>query len=163
MEIDIFPVLGSNEPLTRAFDVMTASSRSGVVVESHDSYSLIEAVDVVVGIAEQGSHAVLGQVQNGVPLPLLQPSDLGLTTFDFRLGSTHHALEQYLDGQKTSLALLVVTGWRALVASRNEYKMPEQAAPKDCFCKTDRKPVSPGVDKGDCPHDTRHLGSVRCR
>lgn len=166
MEIDLFPVVTAFETLGAAFDVMTHSNRSALVVdsgpESGSRYAFVEAVDIVIAMAEQSAN-VLGPLTGRTPLRLVQPRDVGLTAFLFGVNLADAALERYFEASMDRFVLLAITGTRAVVASRNESDMPEQASPKDCFCTIDRKPVSPGKNYGNCPYDARHGGSVRCR
>jgi hypothetical protein len=162
MQIDIFPVVWPEMPLQAAFDAMKSENRSAVVVNSISSFSLVEAVDVVVAIAEKTATNLVPLTKRH-PMTLIQPADVGLSVFDFREGAPHVALEKYLRDSKAVFALVGLTSARAIVASRHEDDMPVQAGPKDCFCKSDRKEVLPGKNGGNCPHDASHVGTVRCR
>jgi hypothetical protein len=166
MEIDVFPVVTSGVPLDTAFGTMTHLNRSAMVVDSGPlsaaRYAFVEAADVVFAMSD-GVGKVEQPLTSRTPLRLLRPMDLGLQTFIFGVSEADGALERHFAQFQDDLVLLAVTGTRAVVASRHEYKMPEQATPKDCYCTLDRKPVSPGKNHGDCPHDRRHSGAVRCR
>jgi hypothetical protein len=166
MEIDIFPIVFAGETLDSAFGSMTYLNRSAMVVDSGplsaDRYAFVEAADVVFAMSD-GVKKVEQPLTSRTPLRLLRPMDLGLQAFIFGVSEADGALEKFFAGVQDDLALLAVTGTRAVVVSRHEYKMPGQATPKDCYCTLDRKPVSPGKNHGDCPHDRRHSGSVRCR
>lgn len=166
MEIDLFPVVTPGETLDAAFGIMTLANRSALVVDTGANsgfrYAFVEAVDLVIAMAEK-SATVLGPLTTRTPLKLVRPVDVGLTAFMFGFEPADAALESYFRASNDRFVLLAVTGTRAVVASRHEDDMPEQASPKDCFCTIDRKPVSPGMNYGNCPHDWRHSGAVRCR
>jgi len=166
MQIDIFPLVAVGETLDRAFGSMTELKRSAMVVDSGplsaSRYAFVEAVDVVFAMSD-GVSRVEQPLTSRTPLRMLTPMDLGLQAFIFGVSEADGALERYFAQFQDDLVLLAVTGTRAVVASRHEYKMPDPATPNDCYCKLDRKAVSPGKNHGDCPHDPRHSGAVRCR
>ena len=162
MEIDIFPVTTPDTPLTFALALMDSWNRSGVVVDSGQQRGFVRAGEVVVAMAEQ-SATTLKPLAERNPIDFIEPAILKQTRFDFRQGDPHVALEQYLGTVKRTYALIAMTSSRAVVASRHEDDMPTQAKPQDCYCRTDFKEVVPGKTGGNCPHDPRHKGTVRCR
>ena len=162
MEIDVFPVVPDDYLLPWAFDLMTSWNRSALVVKDAQRYALVEAVDVVIAMSERTA-GVLTPLMVRHPLVFVTLPPTALTGFDFSQPGSQAAVERAMDDAKASYALLAVSASRAVVASRHEDLMPTQAAPKDCYCRTDRKTVSPGTNGGNCPHDHRHIGTVRCR
>jgi hypothetical protein len=162
VEIELFPVYDSSLSLNNALSFLKQENRSAIVVREGKSYSLAEAPDMVVAAAEKTA-TELKQLTTLVPLTVLPFSAISEELLDFGNPSTISSLENYLDALQQRFVILTVTPTRALVASRNEYDMtPLQAGPRDCYCKIDRKPVTPGVRYGNCPHDSNHVGTVRC-
>ena len=166
MEIDVFPVVTPGVSLDVAFGIMTDWHRSAMVVDNGPvadaRYVLVEAVDVVTAMAERRAKSLQG-LEHRTPLRLVVPMDVGLTDFRFDRNLAHTAVDRYFEVSQDRFVLIAITNTRAVVVSRHEDDMPEQASPKNCYCTIDRKPVSPGKNNGDCPHDGRHFGSVRCR
>lgn len=162
MEIDVFPVVPSDYLLPWAFDLMTSWNRAALVVKTTQSYSFVEAADIVIAMSERTT-GVLEPLTKRTPLRMFAPQLPSGSGLDFGDPGTGLALEQFMDSAGESFVLLAVTGTRAVVASRHEDKMPNQAGPKDCYCRTDLKSVVPGMNGDNCPHDHRHVGTVRCR
>ncbi|MGA2736732.1 MAG: hypothetical protein ABSG65_04700 [Bryobacteraceae bacterium] len=162
MEIELFPVYDSGLNLQNALSFLKQENRSAIVVQEGNSYALAEVPDMVIAAAEKTA-TELKQLTTLVPLTVLPFSAISEGLLDFRNPSTISSLERYLDALQQRFVILAVTPARALVASRHEPDMtPLQASPQDCYCKIDRKPVSPGVRYGNCPHDSKHVGTVRC-
>ena len=163
MEIDIFPVVLPETPIASALQSMQWANRSALVVRGVGAqYSLVEAPEIVFAKAE-GTAQTLAPLTSRTPLSLVPPNLIVPgAPLDFGMLPTELALEQFMDGANVRFVILAITPTRAVVASRNETDMPDQASPRDCYCKTDRKPVVPGVPNGNCPHNGSHLGTVRC-
>jgi hypothetical protein len=162
MEIDLFPLADPMWPLDSAFIVLKSENRSALVYQSGPSYWFVDAADIVIAKAE-GTAQLLGQLTNLTPLPLFSLASMPDGFLDFRDVRWAGEVERYMDATKVQFVILAMTPSRALVASRHEPLMtPKQASPRDCYCKTDRQPVSPGVAGGNCPFDSAHVGTVRC-
>jgi len=146
-----------------AIQLMQSANRSALVVRSFDTqYSLVEAPEIVFAKAE-GTPQTLAPLTLRTPLSLVPPALIVPgAALDFSTLPVQMKLEQFMDGANVLFVLLATTPTRAVIASRNETDMPDPASPRDCYCKTDRKPVVPGVQYGNCPHDGTHLGTVRC-
>lgn len=171
MEIDSFPLASPDLRLDYALANLRQASRSALVIADGPSCSLVTAADIVIALAEE-SLIDLSGIKEGIELATFSPS-VRLVNFslwktpdrflDFRNPQLARQLEEYLDEQKVRFAILALSHSRALLVSRYEGDMaPLQASPLDCYCKTDRKAVSPGVDRGNCPYDSSHRGTVRC-
>ncbi|HZC22680.1 MAG TPA: hypothetical protein VE866_05020 [Candidatus Binatia bacterium] len=171
MEIDSVPVASSDLRLDYALANLRQACRSAIVIAEGSSYSLVTAADIVIALAEKSSRDLSG-IKERLGLATFTPS-VRLANFslwkapdrflDFRNAQLARQLEEYLDEQKVRFAILAMSYSRALLVSRHEGDMaPLQASPLDCYCRTDRKAVSPGVDRGNCPHDSSHIGTVRC-
>src|SRR5262245_22204320 len=162
MEIDFFPVTSPQATLQQALDLMEFENRSGVVVDAGYQCSFVRAGEVVVAMVEKTA-GTLEPLADKNPISFVAPPDVGLPYFDFREGAPHVALEKYLNARQLKFALIALSSTRAIVASRHEDDMPEHAKPRNCYCRTDYKAVSPGTNGGNCPYDSRHAGTVRCR
>ncbi|MGA8429274.1 MAG: hypothetical protein WB729_05605 [Candidatus Sulfotelmatobacter sp.] len=171
MEIDSVPLARSDLRLVDALANLRQTCRSAIVIAEGPSYSLVTAADIVIALAEKSSKDLSG-IEERVRLAIFSPS-LKLASFspwktpgrflDFRNPELARELEEYLDEQNVRFAILALSYSRALIMSRHEGDMaPLQASPLDCYCKTDRKAVSPGIDRGNCPYDSSHRGTVRC-
>ncbi len=163
MEIEVFPVVDSKLSLDNALAVLKQGNRSAIVIQEGEFYSLVEAPDIVIGAAE-GAAPHLSRLQGLLKLNVLPLSTITAGLLDFNNPDVVGELERYLDTSGSRFVILAATPSRALLASRSELDMmPLQASPRDCYCKSDRKPVFPGVHYGNCPHDSNHVGTVRCR
>jgi len=171
MEIDSVPLASADLRLDYALANLRQACRSALVMADGPSYSLVTAADIVIALAEKSSRDLSG-IKERIRLTTFSPS-VKLASFspwktpdrflDFRNPQLARELEEYLDEQNVRFAILALSYSRALLMSRHEGDMaPLQASPLDCYCKTDRKAVSPGVDRGNCPHDSSHRGTVRC-
>jgi hypothetical protein len=171
MEVDSVPVASSDLRLDYALANLKQAGRSAMVIADGPSYSLVTAADIVIAAAERSSSDLSG-IKDRMRLATFSPS-VKLASFtlwktpdrflDFRNPQLARELEEYLDEQNVHFAILALSYSRALLVSRHEGDMlPLQASPVDCYCKTDRKAVSPGVDRGNCPYDSSHRGTVRC-
>ena len=171
MEIDSVPLASSDLRLDYALANLRQACRSAIVISEGPSYSLVTAADIVIALAEKSSRDLSG-IKERMGLVTFSPS-VRLANFtlwetpdrllDFRNSELARELEEYLDEQNVRFAILALSYSRALLMSRHEGDMaPLQASPLDCYCKADRKAVSPGVDRGNCPHDSSHRGTVRC-
>src|SRR5437660_840885 len=171
MEIDSVPVASSDLRLDYALANLRQACRSAIVIADGPSYSLVTAADIVIALAEKSSIDLSGikeRVRLATLSPSVKPASFSLWRtpdrfLDFRNPQLARELEEYLDEQNVRFGILALTYSRALLMSRHEGDMhPLQASPLDCYCKTDRKAVSPGVDRGNCPYDSSHRGTVRC-
>jgi hypothetical protein len=171
MEIDSVPLASADLRLDYALANLRQACRSAIVIADGPSYSLVTAADIVIALAEKSFRDLSG-IKERVSVATFSPS-VKLASFspwktpdrflDFRNPQLARELEEYLDEQNVRFAILALSYSRALLMSRHEGDMaPLQASPLDCYCKTDRKAVSPGVDGGNCPHDSSHRGTVRC-
>lgn len=162
MDINVFPLVTQQMSVKQAFEELKFADRSALVVNDGTRYAFVQAPHIVFAMARRTAR-VLKPLMERTPLQVFPTSTLSGNQLDFRKSPNLKAMEQYMDDAGVRFVLVALAPGRAVVASRSEDDMaPAIATPRDCYCETDEKAVSPGVDGGDCPHNRRHKGTVVC-
>ena len=142
------PGLDTGATAEDAFLQMQAAGVSGAVALVGGSWRLYEAVDVVLTLAGNRAARLID-----VPhAQVLEP--VSATEEDAVALVRPNVAKPIVFGASRGLA---VPALRADIELLDRL----EAAPRDCYCGVDRKPVRGGVAGGNCPDG--HVGSVRCR
>jgi hypothetical protein len=162
VDFEAYPVVTHQSTLKQAFQEMKDACRSALVVTNGSKYAFVEAPEIVLATSEQTA-ATLEPLMKRTPLDIVPMSKIGGDALDFTQQALQVQLEQYMDDANVRFVLLAVSFSSAIVASRSEEEtMKSRASPRDCYCRVDRLPVSPGRTGGNCPHDATHTATVRC-
>jgi hypothetical protein len=133
----VLPLIAATASAREALDLMRVHQRSGVVVMTEDGWRLNTAAHVVVTLADALDAQLIDVPITRLSAEVTPQRDIAhvLPTTAW----TDITFESY--GPDTDVAAL-------------------SAAPRDCYCRVDLKPVGSGRTGGDCPYG--HHGTVRC-
>jgi hypothetical protein len=162
VEIETFPVLDALMSVEQGLQTLRSADRSALVVRNGGAYGFVNASSLVFAKADQTA-VTLRELGGTPPIVPVMLAEIPNMTLDFSAPQAALEFENYLDRKKLEFVILATTYSQALIASRHESAMVEKrASPRDCYCKTDGKPVVSGTHHGNCPYDPTHVGTVRC-
>src|SRR5262245_60001460 len=131
------PLIAATASAREALELMRAHQRSGVIVMAGDGSRLYIAAPVVVTFAADPLARLIDIPASWLPPAVTQSGSEGNVVPAAAMADITFESDR-LD---TDIAAL-------------------SAAPRDCYCRADLKPVAGGRTGGDCPDG--HHGTVRC-
>lgn len=155
MDIISLPLLSWDTVLRYAYDVMKLHQKSAVVRQDDRGFELIEASDVVFGLAD--NVARLADIPAASQVYKITSNDAGQWGLNINHAfATRELYEKFLDSLGMSYGLLKAEQDMALVVTRSESLARNiNMAPKTCYCTGRRRhqfppPARSTNDTCDC-------------